>query len=603
MSRRLQERHRSLREAEVFLEDVPRAGSFRVALVWPNLYFVGMSNLGFQAVYRLLNRTPDVVCERAFLPDDEDKAELERTGSPLVSFETGTPLRDFDAVAFSVSFENDYRHVLQVLRLAGIPLRARDRGPHDPLVILGGAAMFLNPEPLAPFADLVAVGEGEPMVPRMMEALLGAADPRQGLEALAPKDGFYVPSRYEVRYHDDGTVAAYDGPRRVTRQRGWPGAMGFPQSVILTPHTEMSMKYMVEISRGCPCMCRFCWAGYNYLPVRGFTRAELVARAREVRGATDRIGLVSTAVCDHPEIGGIVDDLAALDYEVSVASLRLDDLTPDFVLKLADTGVQGLTLAPECGSDRMRRVLNKRFTNAEILDKATWIFENGIENLKLYYMVGLPFEEHEDVEAIVTLTEGIRARMLEVARGRGRIGRIHPSVNPFVPKPGTPYQWLPMEDPKETDRKLQYLRKAFARMPNVDAICKSARTGAVQSALALGDRRVASALEATVTQGLDLRRALRETGLDPAFYLFRGRARDEVLPWDLVDNGVSKDYLWKELERSRQERLSPHCPEIQGCIRCGVCVETPNPFYRLPEKWKDRETLPLYSARLRQRRS
>jgi radical SAM superfamily enzyme YgiQ (UPF0313 family) len=578
----------------VFLEDVPRAGSFRVALVWPNLYFVGMSNLGFQAVYRLLNRMPDVVCERAFLPDDDDKAELERTGSPLVSLETGTPLRDFDAIAFSVSFENDYRHVLQVLRLAGVPLRASDRGPRDPLVILGGAAMFLNPEPLAPFADLVAVGEGEPMVPRMMEALLGAPDPRQGLESLAPKDGFYVPSRYEVRYRDDGTVAAYDGPGRVTRQRGWPGAMGFPQSVILTPHTEMSMKYMVEISRGCPCMCRFCWAGYNYLPVRGFTRSELVARAREVRAVTDKIGLVSTAVCDHPEIGGIVDDLAAMDYEVSVASLRLDDLTPDFVLKLADTGVQGLTLAPECGSDRMRRVLNKRFTNAEILDKATWIFENGIENLKLYYMVGLPFEGHEDVEAIVALTDRIRERMLEVARGRGRIGRIHPSVNPFVPKPGTPYQWLPMEDPKETDRKLQYLRKAFARMPNVDAICKSARTGAVQSVLAVGDRRVAGALEATVTQGLDLRRALRETGLDPAFYLFRGRARDEVLPWDLVDNGVSKDYFWKELEKSRQERLSPHCPEVQGCIRCGVCVETPNPFYRLPEKWKGRATLPLY---------
>lgn len=578
----------------MFLEDVPRSGSFRVALAWPNLYFVGMSNLGFQAVYRLLNRMPDVLCERAFLPDDEDAAELERTGSPLVSFETGTPLRDFDAVAFSVSFENDYRHVLKVLRLAGIPLRAADRGPRDPLVILGGAAMFLNPEPLAPFADLVAVGEGEPMVPRMMDALLGAPDPGQGLEALRERDGFYVPSRHEVRYHADGTVAGYDGPGRVKRQRGWPGTMGFPQSVILTPHTEMSMKYMVEISRGCPCMCRFCWAGYNYLPVRGFTRGELVARAREVRGATDRIGLVSTAVCDHPEIDGIVDDLAAMDYEVSVASLRLDDLTPGFVFKLADTGVQGLTLAPECGSDRMRRVLNKKFTNDEILEKAAWIFENGIENLKLYYMVGLPFETHEDVEAIVALTGRIRERMLEIARGRGRIGRLHPSVNPFVPKPGTPYQWLPMEDPKETDRKLQYLRKAFARMPNVDAVIKSARTGAVQSVLALGDRRVADALEATVTRGLDLRRALRETGLDPAFYLFRGRARDEVLPWDLVDNGVGKDYFWKELERSRQERLSPHCPEVQGCIRCGVCVEAPNPFYRLPEKWKGRGTLPLY---------
>jgi radical SAM superfamily enzyme YgiQ (UPF0313 family) len=598
MSRRLAERHRRLREAEVFLEDVPRAGSFRVALVWPNLYFVGMSNLGFQAIYRLLNRTPDVVCERAFLPDDEDGAELERTGSPLTSFETGTPLREFDAVAFSISFENDYLHVLQVLRLAGIPLRARDRGPRDPLVILGGAAMFLNPEPLAPFADLVAVGEGEPMVPRMMEALLGASDPRRGLDALLPRDGFYVPSRYEVRYHADGTVAAYDGPGPVRRQRGWPGTMGFPQSVVLTPHTEMSMKYMVEISRGCPCMCRFCWAGYNYLPVRGFTRAELVARAREVRRATSRIGLVSTAVCDHPEIDGIVDDLAAMDYEVSVASLRLDDLTPQFVFKLADTGVQGLTLAPECGSDRMRRILNKQFTNEEILDKATWIFENGIHNLKLYYMVGLPLEAHEDVEAIVTLTDRIRERMLAVARGRGRIGRIHPSVNPFVPKPGTPYQWLPMEAPKETDRKLQHLRRAFAGMPNVDAVIKSARTGAVQSVLALGDRRVADALELQATQGLELRRALREKGLDPAFYLFRRRERGEVLPWDLVDNGVSKDYFWKELRRSEAERLSPHCPEVQGCIRCGVCAETPNPFYRLPEKWKGRATLPLYERTL-----
>jgi radical SAM superfamily enzyme YgiQ (UPF0313 family) len=262
---------------------------------------------------------PGVVCERAFLPEDEDKAELERTGGPIVSFETGTPLREFDAVAFSVSFENDYRHVLQVLRLAGIPLRASERGPRDPLVILGGAATFLNPEPLAPFADLVAVGEGEPMVPRMMDALLGATDPRKGLESLQPQDGFYVPSRYEVRYHEDGTVAAYDGPGRVRRQRGWPGAMGFPQSVILTPNTEMSMKYMVEISRGCPCMCRFCWAGYSFLPVRGFSRADLAARAREVRPFTDRIGLVSTAVCDHPEIGGIVDDLAAMGYEVSVA--------------------------------------------------------------------------------------------------------------------------------------------------------------------------------------------------------------------------------------------------------------------------------------------
>jgi len=458
----------------------------------------------------------------------------------------------------------------------------------------GGAATFLNPEPLAPFADLIAVGEAEPMVPKMVDALLGARDPRRGLEDLSPGDGFYVPSRYEVRYHADGTVAGYDGPGPVVRQRGWPGTMGFPQSVVLTPHTEMSMKYMVEISRGCPCMCRFCWAGYNYLPVRGFTRSELVGRAREVRRFTGKIGLVSTAVCDHPEIEGIVDDLAGMGYEVSVASLRLDDLTPEFVFKLVDTGVQGLTLAPECGSDRMRRILNKQFTNVEILDRARWIFGNGVLNLKLYYMVGLPFEEHADVEGIVSLTGEIHERMLSVARDRGRIGRLHPSVNPFVPKPGTPYQWLPMEDPKETDRKLQYLRKAFGRMPNVNAICKSARTGVAQSILALGDRRLAGALEIAVGERMDFRRAVREAGLDPDFYLFRSRARDEVLPWDIVDNGVSKDYFWRELEKSRREQLSPHCPEVQGCIRCGVCLETPNPSYRLPEKWKALGTSPLY---------
>jgi len=242
----------------------------------------------------------------------------------------------------------------------------------------------------------------------------------------------------------------------------------------------------------------------------------------------------------------------------------------------------------------MRRILNKQFTNEEILEKATWIFENGIQNLKLYYMVGLPWEDHSDVEAIVRLTEQIRERMLAVGRKRGRIGRVHPSVNPFVPKPGTPYQWLPMEDPKETDQKLQFLRKAFGKMPNVDAIIKSARTGVYQSILALADRRVAGALEHAAVNGVDLKRGMKATGLDPSFYLFRGRGREEILPWDIIDNGVSKAYYLRELDKSANEKLSLHCPELQGCIRCGVCVETPNPAYKLPDKWKHLGTSPLY---------
>jgi hypothetical protein len=242
----------------------------------------------------------------------------------------------------------------------------------------------------------------------------------------------------------------------------------------------------------------------------------------------------------------------------------------------------------------MRKIINKQFTNAEILDRAGWIFDNGIQNLKLYYMVGLPFEQHGDVEAIVELTRQIREVMLEKARARGRIGRLHPSVNPFVPKPGTPYQWLPMEDPKETDRKLQYLRKAFSPMPNVEPVLKSARTGVHQSILALADRKVGDALELACNERIEFKRAVKEVGLDPGFYLFRGRERDEILPWDVVDTGVSKAYYLRELDKARNEAFSPHCPEIQGCIRCGVCVESPNPGYAMPEKWKGMAQPPIY---------
>ena len=237
MSRR-HERAQELLRDEVYLRPRKRSGSFRIALCYPNLYFVGMSNLGFQGVYALFNESPDVLCERAFLPDDREKEELVSSNQRLTSLESGTPLGSFDALAFSVSFENDYVHVLQMLHLAGIPLRAEDRGPSDPLVILGGSALFLNPEPLSSFADVIAVGEGEALVPKLLEGLLGSPSPREGIPSLLEKDGFYVPSRHEVSYHPDGTVAAYHGPGPAVRQRGWPGKMALPESVILTPHTR-----------------------------------------------------------------------------------------------------------------------------------------------------------------------------------------------------------------------------------------------------------------------------------------------------------------------------------------------------------------------------
>ena len=477
MANRLHEHHRTLRDAEVWLRDVPRAGSFRVALVYPNLYYVGMSNLGFQAVFELLNAHPDVVCERAFLPDDVHTDELERSGSPLVSFDTATPLRDFDMVAFSVSFENDYLHVLKILRLAGIPLRAKDRGPRDPLVVLGGAAIFLNPEPLAPLRRSRGRRRGrgpraedDGHAPRRPDPAPGHAGPPAAGRLLraGPLRGPLPPGRDGRGLRRPGHSGA---AARLAGQDA-DAAVGDPDP----PHRDGHEVHGRDLTR-LPLHVPLLLGGLQ-LPARARLHAGGDHGPRP-RGAAPhpKVGLVSTAVCDHPEIDGIVDDLAGMDYQVSVASLRLDDLTPGFVLKLVDTGVEGLTLAPECGSDRMRKILNKQFTNEDILARAEWIFGNGIQNLKLYYMAGLPFEGHGDIEAIVELTAQIREVMLKVARGRGRIGRLHPSVNPFVPKPGTPYQWLPMEDPKETDKKLQYLRKAFGKMPNVDAIIKSARTG------------------------------------------------------------------------------------------------------------------------------
>jgi radical SAM superfamily enzyme YgiQ (UPF0313 family) len=525
-----------------------------------------MSNLGFHAIYRLLATAPGIDCERAFQEDSADAS----TAAPK-SLESGTDLRRFDVVAFSVSVEDDYLGVARMLWKAGIPLRAARRGPRDPLIVIGGAAAFLNPEPIAPFADVVTIGEGEALVDRLLKNLLGAPEPRSGLETLRENEGFYLPSRYRVSYDREGRIIERDGPMRVIRQRARLDEESLAESAFLTPHTELSMKYLVEISRGCPCFCRFCWAGYNYLPVRSRPRERIVERARAMRAHTAKIGLVATAVCDHAEIEGLVDDLGGLGCEVAVSSLRFDDLTSDLVLRLSETGARGLTLAPECGTDRLRRVVNKHFTNAEILDRAEWIFERGIANLKLYFMVGLPTEEDGDLDALVDLVRAIHARMLHVARSRGRIGRLQISINPFIPKPGTPFQWLPSSDPREIARKLARLRRALSHQSNARVQIKSARSLREQAILALGDRRVADAIELATTHDMSLAHALRDAGLDASMYLSRARARDEILPWDVLDNGVDKEFLWRERQRALEASLSPRCPKSAECSVCGVC--------------------------------
>jgi radical SAM superfamily enzyme YgiQ (UPF0313 family) len=535
----------------------PGGARLRVALVFPNTYFVGMSNLGFQTVYRLFNARDEVACERVFLPPRPQVQDLLARGTRLVSLETQTPLADFDVIAFSVSFEWDYPNVVSLLRLAGLPVYAEERTARHPLVVIGGAVTFVNPEPLAPFADVIAAGEGETLVPDLVDALGTSSDRRDVLMDLAARPGFYIPSFYDVGYGDDGRLASMVpkpgtgaplGVRKAAVKTT--ESLDPPHTSIFTPDTEFGSRFLVEVVRGCANLCRFCWAGYNYLPVRPFPADRILELAAAARPHANRAGLVSIALCDHPEIERILTGLSDMGFSISPASLRLDDLTESIVQKLRASGERTLTIAPETGSDRLRRVINKTVTNAEILDRADLIFGNGIENLKLYYMIGLPTETDEDLESIRTLTLAMRERMLAHGRPRGRLGRIVGSVNPLIPKPGTAYQWLAMEAIAETDRKVKRLRQLMAGIDNVYFTIKSERHSYYQALLSLGDRRVAPAIVAAERNGGQWRAAVAETGIDADFFIFRDRREDALLPWSIIDGGLKQGFFRSELDKA-----------------------------------------------------
>jgi len=551
------DRARELLSKEVGYVRKPHGGRLRVALAFPNTYFVGMSNLGFQTVYTLFNAEEDIVCERVFLPPKSELEAQRATGAPLVTLESQTPVRDFDIFAFSVSFEWDYTNVLTLLRLAGIPVRAADRTHRDPLVMIGGAVTFVNPEPLALFADIISAGEGEALIPPLVHAFHSASDRDDLLRRLAAERGFYVPAFYDVKYAGDGTIEAYvpkdgTGAPAVVRKAALrtTEAVDPPATAIFTPETEFGSRFLIEVVRGCANLCRFCWAGYNYLPVRAFPKDRILQLAERARAHSSRVGLVSIALCDHPDIEEILTRLVEMGYSISPASLRLDDLTPTILRLLRESGERTITIAPETGSDRLRRVINKTMTNEEILAAADMIFATGFDNLKLYFMLGIPTETDEDLVAIRELTLQLRDTMLKHARPRGRIGRIVGSVNPLVPKPGTAYQWLPMEGDASVERKIKRMRSLTADIDNVYFNIKSERHSFYQALLSLGDRRVAPVIEAAERNGGNWRVALKDAGVDADFFVFRDRSRDAVLPWDIIDGGMKDSFFRAEADKA-----------------------------------------------------
>ena len=558
--RDLRERARATLAREVGYVTKPHAGRLRVALAFPNTYYVGMSSLGLQTVYRLFNERDDVVCERVFLPPKQELAEMQRRDDRLVTLESQTRLADFDVVAFSVSFEWDYTNILTMLKLAGLPVYAADRTRRQPLVVIGGAVTFVNPEPLALFADVIAAGEGEHLVPALVEALRSASSRDEALRLLAPQRGFYIPSFYDIAYDDAGRLARVvpregTGAQAPVKKAAVKATeqLDPPSTSIFTPDTEFGSRFLIEVVRGCANLCRFCWAGYNYLPVRPFDTERILALATAARAHANRVGLVSIALCDHPDIERIMRALIDLGYGISPASLRMDDLSDTIVRMLVESGERSITIAPEAGSDRLRRVINKTVTTDEMLEAAEIIFRNGIENLKLYYMIGLPTETDEDLVAIRDLTVQFHEIMLKHARPRGRIGRIAASVNPLIPKPGTAYQWLPMEDPAVTDKKVKRLRQLTAGLDNVYFSIKSERHSYYQALLSLGDRRVAPIIEAAERNGGNWRAAAAETGIDADFFIFRDRSRDPLLPWDIIDGGLKQGFYRAEFDKGLRE--------------------------------------------------
>ena len=554
------EQAKALLAKEVGYVRKPHGGRLRVALAFPNTYFVGMSNLGFQTVYRLFNAEADIVCERVFLPPKSEIAALKTSGASLVTLESQTLVRDFDILAFSVSFEWDYTNVLTMLGLAGIPARAEARTHHDPLVMIGGAVTFVNPEPLALFADVIAAGEGEALIPPLLVAFKQASDREDLLQRLVQSRGYYVPSFYDVHYRESGVIDRFEpkagtGAPPVVRKAALKTteAVDPPVTSIFTPDTEFGSRFLVEVVRGCANLCRFCWAGYNYLPVRSFPKDRILELAAAARPHSNRAGLVSIALCDHPDIEEILTGLMDMGYSISPASLRLDDLTPTILNLLRKSGERTVTIAPETGSDRLRRVVNKTVTNDEILAATEMIFASGMESLKLYYMIGLPTENDDDLVAIRDLTLQMRDIMMKHAKGRGHVGRIVGSVNPLVPKPGTAYQWLPMENDASVERKIKRVRSLTADIENVYFNIKSERHSFYQALMSLGDRRVAPAIEAAERNGGNWRAAVAETGVDADFYVFRDRTNDPVLPWDIIDGGMKASFFHAEYDKSLRE--------------------------------------------------
>jgi radical SAM family uncharacterized protein len=541
----------------------PWGGKITICLLYPNSYHVGMSNLGFQTLYQILNADDDVVCERVFLPEPEDLQEYRNTQTPLFSLESQKPLSSFDILAFSISFENDFLNILTLLDLAHIPSESRLRDEKHPWVIAGGVAVFLNPEPISEFFDLFILGEAEEVTGEFLEVChqtlsdKGKRRKDDFLRNLGGVEGVYVPKFYRVTYAENGKIEAMNPepgfPRKVKR-RWVPKLDQFPtQSTLFTPDTEFKEMALVEMNRGCPRGCRFCAACFVYHPFRNRSLSLLESISKGALLKEHRIGLTGTAVSDHPQLLPLCQSILSQQGGISLSSLRVDAVTPSLIQCLREGEDRTVAIAPEAGSERLRKMLKKGYPEEEILKSIDTLVENGLSQIKCYFLIGLPSETDEDVKAILLLAKRIRHQILSNQKNQKKRWRLVLSVNPFIPKPATPFQWVPLEEVGELKKKLKMIQRGVQGERGMKMIYDLPKWAYIQALFSKGDRRVGKILMGAHRYQGNWSQALRETSINSDFYVYRKRDLDEIFPWDFIDHGISKEQLKEEYLKAMKE--------------------------------------------------
>ncbi len=551
--------------AQVFANGVRQP----IAFVYPNVYHLGMSNLGMHILYQMINARSDSACERYFLPERALLDEHVKRHTALLAIESGRALADNKVIFVMLSFELDYDNLLTVLDLGNIKLRAAERNEKEPLVIIGGPCATFNPEPLASVADAFVIGEGEETVQHILDTVYRGEGKEQTLQELSHIEGVYVPSLYEPQYDEEGAFVALlpkqNAPAQIRRQ--WVRDIdAYPHtSQILSSKTEFADMYIVEVARGCGRHCRFCMAGYAFRKPRPRKLEAILADIERRPERTRKVGLMGAAVSDHPQMAEITAYLAEHNIPFSVASMRADMLTPQIAHALADSGLRTMTIAPEAGSERMRAAINKGITEEHVYNAIEIAAEAGMRNIKLYYMIGLPGEEDVDIEETVAMILRIREKMDVL----GNRGELVISVNGFVPKPFTPYQWAPLCNVKTLKKRFKMLNDGLKKNRRIKLITESLKETVVQAVLARGDRRIGQALLEAHESQRPLKQILKEQGISAEEMAEREIPQDAILPWSHIDIGVTTDYMKKELERSVEGRFTPQCFDL--CKRCGVC--------------------------------